>query len=92
MRSPFGINLAVHEAQRRAVVLAQGIELDHAVDIAVPGATDRDRSIIGVAVRRAANHESRGGVGAVTDVDRMEPLNIVGIAADNFLGVWEEHR
>ena len=57
VRSPFGVDLAVHQAQRGAVGLAQGVELDHAADVAVPRAVDVDRRVIGVAVGGGADDE-----------------------------------
>ena len=90
VRSPFGVDLAIHQAQRGAVVLAQGVELDHSADVAVPRAVDVDRCVIGVAVGGGADDESRSGVGAIADVDGVEPLDVVGITADDFLGLGKD--
>ena len=54
VRSPFGVDHAVHQAQGGAVGLVQGVELDHAPDIAVARAVDVDRCVIGVIVCRVA--------------------------------------
>src|SRR5579883_1352386 len=92
VRRPFGVDLAIHQAEGGAVVLAQGVELDHAVDVAVARAVDVDRCVIGVFIAACgrADNESRSGVGAIADVDGVKPLHVIDLAADRFFGIGNE--
>ena len=89
VRGPLHVNVSIHQTQSGAVGLAQSVELNHAAVIAVACAADVDLGVIGViaGARGRANDIGSGGIGAVGQVDGVKPLNIVGIAADDFLGI-----